>query len=84
MSNRTHEPPSESKLYSIATVAERLEVSQDTVRRLIAQGELAAIRIGSNVRVEATEFESFLGRRRERGPGTRSGGMTAPTERRRQ
>jgi excisionase family DNA binding protein len=65
MSNRTHDPHAESKLYSIATVAERLDVSQDTVRRLIANGELTAIRIGSCVRVEAIEFESFLERRRE-------------------
>jgi excisionase family DNA binding protein len=64
MSNQPHEPTPRTTLYSIATVADRLDLSKDTVRRLIAQGELIAIRIGSNVRVDAAELESFLDRRR--------------------
>jgi excisionase family DNA binding protein len=54
-------------LYSIATVAERLAISQDTVRRLIARSELTAIRIGSAVRVDAAELEAFLDRQRAEG-----------------
>lgn len=64
MSSRTHESHSEGKLLSIATVADRLDVSRDTVRRLVARGDLPAIRIGSAVRVSAVEFDSFLESRR--------------------
>lgn len=65
MSNRTHEPAVGTTLYSISTVAARLDVSQDTVRRLIAQGELTPIRIGFNVRIDATELEAFVHRQRQ-------------------
>jgi excisionase family DNA binding protein len=51
-------------LYSISTVAERLEVSPDTVRRLLASGDLTAVRIRSAVRIAAAELESFVERRR--------------------
>ena len=68
MSNHTHEPPLPTQLCSISTVARLLEVSPDTVRRLIARGDLIAIRIGGNVRVSATELESFIDRQRGR-PG---------------
>jgi excisionase family DNA binding protein len=65
MVERTHEPRRETRLYSVSTVAERLALSKDTVRRLIAGGDLASIRIGSSVRVAAAELESFLERRRK-------------------
>jgi excisionase family DNA binding protein len=65
MSERTHEPRSETRLYAISTVADRLDISEDSVRRLIARGDLTAIRIGSSVRVAAAELESFVERRRE-------------------
>src|SRR5215471_10504419 len=66
MSNRTNEPAPGTTLYSISTVADRLEVSRDTVRRLVARGDLTAIRIGSNVRVDAAELETFLNHQRSR------------------
>jgi excisionase family DNA binding protein len=63
MSSRMERDP-EPDLYSVNTVAKRLDVSADTVRRLIARGELSAIRIGVSVRVPAAEIESFVERRR--------------------
>jgi excisionase family DNA binding protein len=66
VSNGTHEQRSGTTLYSISTVADRLDVSPDTVRRLIERGELTAIRIGSNIRVDAAELEAFLERQRRR------------------
>jgi excisionase family DNA binding protein len=71
MSKRTHEAPSGPMFYSIATLAERLDVSRDTVRRLIERGELVAIRIGSSVRVDAVEVEAFV-RRQRRGGSSRT------------
>ena len=56
MSKRTHEPAAGTRLYSISTVAERLDVSQDTVRRWIARHGLGAIRIGSTIRIDAHEL----------------------------
>jgi excisionase family DNA binding protein len=57
-------PAHETQLYSITAVAKRLDVSQDTVRRLIARGDIRAIRIGATVRVSSTELEAFVNSRR--------------------
>jgi len=65
MRNRMHEPGGGPTLYSISTVAARLDLSQDTVRRLIGNGELTPIRIGATVRIDAAELESFLDRQRQ-------------------
>jgi excisionase family DNA binding protein len=64
MGSRTHETTEGTRLYSVRTVANLLDVSQDTVRRLIERRELAAIRIGSAIRIEAADLESFIKRRR--------------------
>jgi excisionase family DNA binding protein len=64
MEDHTQEQ-SRTKLFSIATVAERLEISQDTVRRLISRGDLTAIRIGTMVRIAAADIESFVNRQRQ-------------------
>ena len=40
--------------------AERLQVSVDTVARLIALGELTAIRIGRAVRIPAADLDRLL------------------------
>ena len=52
----------------IPTVAELLDVSPSTVRRLIRDGRLEAIRIGSSVRVTEASVGHLLdaGRRRYR------------------
>jgi excisionase family DNA binding protein len=75
MSNRTHEPAGGPTLYSISTVAARLDLSQDSVRRLIRNGELTPIRIGATVRIDAAELESFLDRQRQA-----AGGRTRNTD----
>jgi excisionase family DNA binding protein len=64
MSTHVHEPQPPTQLFSIGTVAERLEVSPDTVRRLIARGDLAVVRFGGIVRVSAEDLESFVARQR--------------------
>jgi excisionase family DNA binding protein len=67
MSIRTQQPVPGPRLYSISTVADRLDVSPDTVRRLLARGDLTPIRIGSAVRIAAAELESFVERRQRGG-----------------
>jgi excisionase family DNA binding protein len=48
-------------LISISEVAVRLSVSEKTVRRLIARGELPAVRIGALIRVPVESIDT-LGR----------------------
>jgi len=56
----------QNDLLFVAGVARRLEVSEKTVRRLVARGELPAKRVGG-VRVFSTEdIEKFLRERKER------------------
>lgn len=46
-------------------VAERLAVSETTVHRLVARGELPAIRVGRQWRFAPADVESYLARTRE-------------------
>jgi excisionase family DNA binding protein len=50
----------ETTLLSIPAVAELLAVSVPTVRRLIARGEVPAVRIGHSVRVSPDELRAWL------------------------
>jgi excisionase family DNA binding protein len=56
------------KLLTVAETARRLRQSEVTVRRKIASGDLAAVRIGSGPRapisVEAAELEAFIHERK--------------------
>jgi excisionase family DNA binding protein len=52
------------RAYSVTQVAERLEVSESTVRRLIADGHLAVVPHLSPVRVAAIALDEFLAGKR--------------------
>ena len=47
-------------MHHIRTIASRLDVSEKTVRRLIARGELHAYRIGRQFRVSEQDLRNFL------------------------
>lgn len=47
-------------LYSVRDVANRLGVHPETVRRLIHDGRLDAVRIGRVLRVDADSLQGFL------------------------
>ena len=51
--------------FTILQVAELFEVSQRTVRRWIARGDLAAHRIVNVVRISNADLHAFLARSRE-------------------
>ncbi len=51
-------------LYSVREVADQLGVHPETVRRLIHDGRLDAVRIGRVLRIHASELERFLARQR--------------------
>jgi excisionase family DNA binding protein len=73
MSNHSREETKGPSLYySVATLANRLDVSEDTVRRWIRTGALRSLRLGSNVRVDAIELEAFLRRQASETTGRRS------------
>lgn len=47
-------------LYTVREVANRLGVHPETVRRLIHDGRLDAVRVGRVLRVESDSLQSFL------------------------
>lgn len=50
-----------TNLVSIKTVAERLDVNELTVRRMIADGKLTAYRVGSRLlRVDSADVDALL------------------------
>jgi excisionase family DNA binding protein len=49
------------KLYSIGDMADACKVSAATVRRWIDRGELAAVHVGSMIRITEEEIYSFIG-----------------------
>jgi excisionase family DNA binding protein len=53
-----------SSLYSVRQVADRLGVHPETVRRLIHDGRLEAVRVGRVLRVDGLAFAGFVARQR--------------------
>jgi excisionase family DNA binding protein len=51
-------------LYSVRQVADRLGVHPETVRRLIHDGRLDAVRVGRVLRVDGSAFAGFVARQR--------------------
>jgi excisionase family DNA binding protein len=49
-------------VHTLEQVAERLQVSADTVRREIRRGRLTAVRIGNRIRVTETQLARYLER----------------------
>ena len=53
------------RYFAINEVAEALDVSNRTVRRWIANGDLAVHRVGGVVRIADDDLRAFLARHRE-------------------
>jgi excisionase family DNA binding protein len=53
-----------STLYSVRDVADRLGVHPETIRRLIHDGRLDAVRVGRVLRVDGGAFAGFVDRQR--------------------
>ncbi len=47
-------------LMKIEDAAEKLQVSKSTVRRLIINGDLPAVKIGKSVRIRSDDWEQFM------------------------
>ena len=50
----------DSRLMSIEELADRLGVSQRTVRRLIKQGQITIHRIGRAIRISERDYQIYL------------------------
>ena len=53
------------RLFTIAEVAERLDVAERTIRRWIKSGDLVAHRFGRVVRIAELDLRDFLAARRD-------------------
>ena len=51
---------SEDQLLTLQQVADRLQVSMSTVRRLIDAGKLKTVRIGRNLRVRPDDLKTYI------------------------
>ena len=51
-------------LLNVYMAAQRLAVSEKTIRRMIRNGELSAFRVGGSLRLDAQELEDWLDARR--------------------
>ena len=51
-----------ARFHTVKEIAERLAVSQRTVRRWIATGELEVVKLGHNVRISDTSLERLIKR----------------------
>lgn len=47
-------------MLTLREIAERLNVSEKTVRRLVATRELAAVRVGAQLRIDADHLEDWI------------------------
>ena len=54
----------EPELFSVREVADRLGVHPETIRRLIHEGRMDAVRVGRVLRVARADVEAFIGRQR--------------------
>ena len=51
---------SQDQLLTLQQVADRLQVSMSTVRRLIDAGKLKTVRIGRNLRVRPDDLKTYI------------------------
>lgn len=62
--SRTKTAASGPRYHRIETVADKLDLSPRSVRRLIDSGALQAVKIGGSVRVSDTDLELLIARSR--------------------
>lgn len=63
---RPPQPDALCRLYTIAEIAEALQLSDSTIRRAIRLKHLAAIKVGRIVRLTAADVEAWVNRLRRK------------------
>ena len=59
-SDKAAQTPEQPPLQSISTIAQRLDVSEKSVRRYIERGLLRAYKIGGQIRISEEDLMAFL------------------------
>lgn len=59
--------PSTTRLLKVPDVAEQLSMHRSQIYRLIDQGKLPTVRIGSMIRIRSADLERFIDERTEGG-----------------
>ncbi len=54
----------EKRFYTVREIADDLGVKEDTVRDWVRRRELAAYRVGRELRIKKEDYENFLAKRR--------------------
>ena len=69
-SNHAHRQAAQAAapLLTVQAVAERLNVCDRTVRRLIKAGALKALRVGRSLRVSEADFQAYVSSCRQTAP----------------
>jgi excisionase family DNA binding protein len=57
-------PPSREQLQTVAQIAKRLQVTDRTVRNLLASGELPSYAVGTARRIDPADVDAYLAGRR--------------------
>jgi excisionase family DNA binding protein len=70
----------EETFLTVAEVAERLKLNQQTVRNWIDQGSLPALRVGRRVRIKQSDFDRVIEQSYSGSPPSRAGGGGASAE----
>ncbi len=72
------QPDVEDEFLTVAEVAEKLKLNQQTVRNWIDQRSLPAVRVGRRVRIRRTDFERVLAEGYSGGGGGSAGRRPHP------
>lgn len=49
-----------NSLYTVQEVANKLNLSEQTIRKLIKKGEINVVRIGRNIRISRQELDKIM------------------------
>jgi excisionase family DNA binding protein len=72
-------PDLEESFLTVAEVAEKLKLNQQTVRNWIDHGSLPAVRVGRRVRIKRSDFERILADGYRGGGRNERGAVSAPS-----
>jgi excisionase family DNA binding protein len=66
-----HQPAARTAMLTVPEVAAACQISQSSVRRAIADGELRAVKLRSRVRIPGDAFDAWLSQHQRSPSGTR-------------
>jgi excisionase family DNA binding protein len=76
-----HQPAARTAMLTVPEVAAACQISQSSVRRAIADGELRAVKLRSRVRIPRDAFDAWLSQHQRSPSGTRQRPAPRPARR---